>query len=166
MRQEIQLGSQNFPCSWGVGQYMQEFRGEALSVLLRTTYVTRPWPLHKITLSNLLKKEQLRNGKEHKPKLGSGLPHEGVGAKKFGTSLETGEIKLFFWQDIPGFCWDIPAVPEKFGRKKLVFNVWPLTAMRETNGRVSGNLGKSQKRRKGQIGTDEPKWGSPQNPLY
>ena len=64
--------------------------------------------------------------KEHKPKLLSpdvfrwdkGLPHEGVGAKKFGMSLETREIKLF-WRDIPGFCWDIPALPEKFEKKKV-----------------------------------------------
>ena len=52
---------------------------------------------------------------EPKPKLlgpdifrwGGVLPREGVGAKKFGMSLETREIKLF-WRDIPGFCWDIP----------------------------------------------------------
>ena len=58
-------------------------------------------------------------GKEHKPKLlspdifrwGRGLPPEGVGAKKFGMSLESREIKLY-WLDLPGFCWDIPAVPE------------------------------------------------------
>ena len=56
--------------------------------------------------------------KEHKPKLlspdifwrGRGLPREGVGAKKLSMSLETREIKLF-GQDVPGFCWDIPAVP-------------------------------------------------------
>ena len=67
--------------------------------------------------------------KEHKPKLlspdifrwGRGLPREGVGAKKFGTSLETGEIKLFL-RDIPGFCRDIPGVPEKFEEKKCGFN--------------------------------------------
>ena len=64
--------------------------------------------------------------KEHKPKLlspdifrwGRGLPREGVGAKKFGMSLETREIKLF-WQDIPGFCRDIPGVPEKFEKEKF-----------------------------------------------
>ena len=47
---------------------------------------------------------------EPKPKLlspdifrwGRGLPHEGVGAKKFGMPLETREIKLF-WRDIPGY---------------------------------------------------------------
>ena len=32
---------------------------------------------------------------------------------------ETRETKLF-WRDIPGFCWDIPGVSEKF-EKKLVF---------------------------------------------
>ena len=71
--------------------------------------------------------------KEHKPKLlspdifwrGRGLPREGVGAKKFGMSLETREIQLF-GRDIPGFCWDITAVPEKFEKKKFVFNFWPL----------------------------------------
>ena len=70
--------------------------------------------------------------KEHQPKLlspdifrwGRGLPHEGVGAKKLGMSLETREIKLL-WRDIPGFCWDIPAVLEKF-EKKFVFNLLPL----------------------------------------
>ena len=49
--------------------------------------------------------------KEPKPKVlsrdifwwGGGLPREGVGAKKFGMSLETQGIKLF-WRDIPGFC--------------------------------------------------------------
>ena len=64
--------------------------------------------------------------KEPKPKLlspdifrwGRGLPHEGVGAKKFGMPLETREIK-FFWRDIPGFCRDIPGVPEKFEKKSL-----------------------------------------------
>ena len=40
-------------------------------------------------------------------------------------SLETREIKLF-WRDIPGFCWDIPEVPEMFEKNKLVFNFWPL----------------------------------------
>ena len=67
--------------------------------------------------------------KEPKPKLlspdifrwGRGRPHEGVGAKKFGTPLETREIK-FFWRDIPGFCRDIPGVPEKFEKKKFGFN--------------------------------------------
>ena len=71
--------------------------------------------------------------KEPKPKLfgpdifrwGGGLPREGVGAKKFGMSLETREIK-YFWQDIPGFYWDSPAVPEKLEKKKFVFNFWPL----------------------------------------
>ena len=51
---------------------------------------------------------------------GRGLPHEAVGAKKFGMSLETREIKLF-WRDIPGFCRDIPAVPEKFEKIKFLF---------------------------------------------
>ena len=58
--------------------------------------------------------------KEPKPKLfgpdifgwGRGLPCERVGAKKFGMSLETQGIKLF-WRDIPGFCRDIPEAPEK-----------------------------------------------------
>ena len=72
--------------------------------------------------------------KEHKPKLlnpdilrwGRGLPREGVGAKKFDMPLETREIKLF-WRDIPGCCWDIPAVPEKFeNKKRFVFDFWPL----------------------------------------
>ena len=65
--------------------------------------------------------------KEPKPKLlspdifwwGGGLPREGVGAKKFGMSLETQGIKLF-WREIPGFCRDIPEAPEKFCEK----NVW------------------------------------------
>ena len=35
--------------------------------------------------------------------------------------LETREIKLF-GRDIPGFCRDIPEAPEKFEKKKFVFN--------------------------------------------
>ena len=64
--------------------------------------------------------------KEPKPKLlspdifrwGGGLPRDGVGAKKFGMSLETQGIKLF-WRDIPGFCRDIPEAPEKLEIKCL-----------------------------------------------
>ena len=71
--------------------------------------------------------------KEPKPKLlspdifwwGGGLPREWVGAKKFGMSLETQGIKLF-WRDIPGFCRDIPEAPEKFEKKMFGFNSRPL----------------------------------------
>ena len=71
--------------------------------------------------------------KEPKPKLlspdifwwGGGLPRERVGAKKFGMSLETQGIKLFWW-DIPGFCRGIPEAPEKFEKKMFGFNFWPL----------------------------------------
>ena len=71
--------------------------------------------------------------KEPKPKLfgpdifgwGGGLQREWVGAKKFGMSLETREIKLF-GRDIPGFCRDIPEEPEKFEKKTFVFNSCPL----------------------------------------
>ena len=77
-------------------------------------------------------RHELRSGtkKEHKPKLlspdifrwGGGLAREGVGAEKFGMPLETREIKLF-WRDIPGFCRNIPEIPEKFEKKKFVFNL-------------------------------------------
>ena len=81
-----------------------------------------------------------RQDKEHKPKIlspdifrwGRGLPREGVGAKKFGMSLETMEIK-FFGRDIPGFCRDVPEVPEKF-EKKLCFNSRPLFLAFEQTG--------------------------------
>ena len=53
---------------------------------------------------------------------GAGVFHvNGVGAKKFGMSLETREIELFC-RDIPGFCWDFP----RLRKKKFVFNFWPL----------------------------------------
>ena len=68
--------------------------------------------------------------KEPKPKLfgpdifqwGRGLPREGVGAKKFDTSLETREIKLF-GRDIPGFCRDIPPKCPKSLRKKSLCSI-------------------------------------------
>ena len=68
---------------------------------------------------------QERKKSTNKPKLlspnifrwGRGLPREGVGAKKFGMSLETREIN-FLGRAIPGFCWDIRAAPEKFEKKK------------------------------------------------
>ena len=76
---------------------------------------------------------KIREEKEPKPKLfgpdillwGRGLPRERVGAKKFDTSLETREIKLF-GRDIPGFRRDIPKAPEKFEKKRFVFNSCPL----------------------------------------
>ena len=70
--------------------------------------------------------------KEPKPKLvgadifgwGGGLPREWVEAKKFGMSLETREINSFggISRDFAG----IPAVPEKFEKKKFVFDFRPL----------------------------------------
>ena len=48
--------------------------------------------------------------------MGGGLPHEGVGAKKFGMSFEA-QGNQTFWRDIPGFYWDIP------GRSKSLFSI-------------------------------------------
>ena len=56
-----------------------------------------------------------------------------MGAKKFGMSLETQGIKLF-WRDIPGFCRDIPEAPEKFEKKKFGFNFWPLDRLGHLQG--------------------------------
>ena len=68
----------------------------------------------------------LFRGRKRKPKpkffgpfffgWGRGLPCEGVGANKFGMSFGTHETKLF-GRDIPGFCRDIPVVPETFEKK-------------------------------------------------
>ena len=63
--------------------------------------------------------------KEHKPKLlspdifrwGGGLPREGVGAKKFRYAPRN-QGNRTFWQDIPGFCRDIPGAPEKVEEKR------------------------------------------------
>ena len=51
---------------------------------------------------------------------------EGVGAKKFGISLETRETK-HFWRDIPGFCWNILGEPEKFEQKIKVQFLAPIS---------------------------------------
>ena len=53
-----------------------------------------------------------------------------MGAKKFGMSLETQGIKVF-WRDIPGFCQDIPEAPEKFEKKMFGFNSRPLRLLGE-----------------------------------
>ena len=55
-----------------------------------------------------------------------------MGAKKFGMSLETQGIKLF-WRDIPGFCRDIPEAPEKFEKKMFGFNSRPLFISKTKN---------------------------------
>ena len=64
---------------------------------------------------------------------GRGLPRERVGAKKFDTSPETRDIKLF-GRDIPGFCRDIPGAPEKFEKKKFGFNFRSLSCFRSVSG--------------------------------
>ena len=56
--------------------------------------------------------------------VGRGLPCEGMRAKKFGMSLETREIKLY-WQDISGFCWDVPAAPKSLRNKSLCLSFGP-----------------------------------------
>ena len=80
--------------------------------------------------------------KEPKPKFfgpdilrwGRGLPREGVGGQKVRyVPRSQGNLKLFV-RDIPGFCRDIPEVPEKFENKKFVFNSRPLPL-------VDGDLG-------------------------
>ena len=85
--------------------------------------------------SNLKQCLQNESGKKKgpKPKLfgpnifgwGGGLPRERVGAKKFGTSLETQETKLFggISRD---FAQDFPGAPEKFEKKTFVFDFYPL----------------------------------------
>ena len=103
-------------------------------------------------LEKSLKEGHLTSGKkkEPKPKLlspdilrwGRGLPREGVGAKKFDMSLETREIKLF-GRDIPGFCRDIPEVPEKFEKKK--FCVQFLAPITVTGKVLPGHPGSARK---------------------
>ena len=85
--------------------------------------------IRNVIISNMTVIHSSGTKKEHKPKLlspdvfgGVRVFHvNGVGAKKFGMSLETRETKLF-WRDIPGLCRDIPEVPEKFEKKRFVFN--------------------------------------------
>ena len=48
-----------------------------------------------------------------------GLPHEGVGAKKFFMSLET-QGKQTFWRDAQDFGWDIRGCPKSL-RKNVQF---------------------------------------------
>ena len=73
--------------------------------------------------------KSLKSGKKKEPKptpffgpdilrWGGGQNCEGVGAKKFGMSLEARETKLF-GRDVPGFCRDMPEVPEKFENKTV-----------------------------------------------
>ena len=77
-----------------------------------------------LALQNYIRKSCKK--KEPKPKLlgpifssgVGGLLREGVGAKKFGMSLETRETKVF-GRDTPGLCRDIPEAPEKFEKKSL-----------------------------------------------
>ena len=96
-----------------------------------------------ITLDNVISGTK----KEPKPKLlspdifwwGGGLPREGVGAKKFGMSLETQWIKLV-WRDIPEFCWDIPEAPKKFEKKMFGFNSRPLLLYSNEFPRLCNNL--------------------------
>ena len=52
-----------------------------------------------------------------------GLPHEGVGAEKFGMSLETGETK-FLGGISRNDGRDIPEVPEKFENKKSLRSIF------------------------------------------
>ena len=48
-----------------------------------------------------------------------------MGAKKFGMSLGN-QGNQTFSGGIPGFCRDIPGVPEKFEEKKFVFDSRPI----------------------------------------
>ena len=83
----------------------------------------------KIKFKNLRKSGKK---KEPKPKLfgpdilgwGGGLSREGVGAEKFGMSLETRETK-FFWRDIPGFCRESRRCPKSLRKKRLCSNFVP-----------------------------------------
>ena len=77
---------------------------------------------------------------------------DGWGAKKFGMSLETREIKLF-GRDIPGFCWDILAVPEKFKKKKSLCSIFG--PYKKASGLSLGNSEK--KSEKGVPGTSRPR---------
>ena len=49
---------------------------------------------------------------------------KGWGPKKFGMSFEN-QGNQTFWRDIP----DIPRAPEKFEKKKFVFNSRPLVSL-------------------------------------
>ena len=109
------------------GFRQKQGQGNFLAPNLRGLHPSEGHPVKHVAGRTYSEKSAWYSGtkKEPKPKLLSpdifwwdgGLPREGVGAKKFGMSLETKETKLF-GQDIPGFRWDIPGVPDKFGEKK------------------------------------------------
>ena len=105
--------------------------------------------------------------KEPKPKLfgpdilqwGRGLPRERVGAKKFDMSLETQGTKLF-GRDIPGFCRDIPEVPEKFEKKSLCSIFVPYITLpivlRTQNSLMKGNFVLQNKSTQGGLVAERP----------
>ena len=81
----------------------------------------------------------VREEKEPKPKLfvpdifrlGRGLHAQGWGPKS--SICASKPVNQTFGRDIPGFCWDIPAVPEKFERKLFAVNSCPLFGLGTPN---------------------------------
>ena len=61
---------------------------------------------------------------------------KGWGPKSSICPSKTRGIKLF-WRDIPGFCRDIPEGPEKFEKKKFVFNFRSLILIHYGGGKES-----------------------------
>ena len=129
------------PWAWSACRAKTSYRADAIYSASSSEWRSqaaaqaKKWDHYLVTMGNKNRHRVNVSGakKEPKPKLlssdifwwGGGLPREGVGAKKFGMSLETQGIKLF-GRDIPGFCRDIPEAPEKFEKKGFGFNSRPL----------------------------------------
>ena len=80
------------------------------------------------------KNKERKDREEHKPKHlspdvsgGVGVFHvKGWGPKSSVCPSKPGKSNFFgAISHIPGFCRDIPELPEKFERNKYVFNFWP-----------------------------------------
>ena len=102
----------------------RQLAASAESILKRGLRATPPKAIHPKSVGRIFKISGLGWEAKIQARKKSTVFHVKGWSKKFGMSLETREIKLF-GQDIPGFCWDIPAVPEKFKKKMFVFDFCP-----------------------------------------
>ena len=86
------------------------------------------------------------------PPPGGGLPREGVGAKKFGMSLDTQKNQTF-GRDIPrDFCRDIPGEPEKFEKKVCVQFLAPIDLLPSQTHKNICKEGNNTQKSKGEQG--------------
>ena len=114
---------------WRIFEFLHLCEQMEVQAVITLNSAERPEELRRKSETSLLQARKKSTNQNFRVRIftcGVGVFHvKGWGPKRSACPSKPGK-SIFLGRDIPGFGWDILAVPEKFEKKKFVFNFWAL----------------------------------------